>query len=131
MAIEDVFDVPGTQINVVFQINPEGDTSAHGTVRIRDVNTNATKVFHATSGEGTTASCADADNDGRTGLQFIAASLVANDGEELQMSFTPTTGEIDEGGEHPGIILITDGTGTVLEFEGTILALSAANGPTR
>lgn len=116
-------------MNAVFKINVDGETTARGTLLIHRAETNATKVFHATSGDGTSASCEDTDGDEEIGLAFLAGRFVANDGEELDLSFTPTSGDIDEPGAYGGGVIITDGSGTVREFDGAILVVSAADGP--
>ena len=112
---------PNIQLNAVVRVDSDGNTTANGTLLIHRAETNKAKVFHATSGDGTSASCADTDNDGDSGLFFLAGHFVANNGEELDLSFRPTGGDLDGPGQYNGVIVIQEDEGPVLvESETTI-----------
>jgi hypothetical protein len=95
-------------MSLVVTVDSDGRAHTHGTVQIKDGTSNTVLIAE---GIPTAASCDDIDGDGVAGfthLQFVMRDVRSSD--LVPVSVIPASGEIDESGEEPVIMVIGDTT---------------------
>lgn len=99
------------QFHLSGRFDRESNTQARGVIQF---GTGASKLILIPEPGGTSATCADADDDGVSGLVLLEV-LARNvrTGEQFLVSLAPTGGDIDESGEYEVALRAGDMSTTV------------------